>query len=593
LSSIRKALGESAEVVLTTEGESVVLGTECVHVDVDVDAVLMGAELADPAKLEHAASYAQGILLKNLVFGEDSADDWIRDERVRLQNASQQLLFRVAERQSRAGDHAGLLQTYTQIISLNPVCEEAHRQLMSCYVKLDRRSDALAQYHSCQDLLSRHMDAEPSAETTRQYDELRRGSAATEEVPVKRRHALPLPDKPAIAVLAFDNLSGDSAHDYISDGFSEDITTSLSQFASLCVIARNSAFAYKGRGLTIPQIGRELGVHYALEGSVRIAGERVRVSAQLIDADNDELVWSQRYDGIMSDVFEFQDDIVQRIVATSVGRIEAKALERAKRKSSDDLDAYDCVLRGKYHHHRCTLEDSTQAVELFEKAIKAKPDYTLAHGWLACAKARKATYRESLTRAAKFNSPEYLALIDREQEKLKDAITLDEEESECLRLIGEIYLFQRNYDAADRYIRRALRFNPNDDRILAQMAALLAFRGELEEALGFARQSMRVNPFYPGFYCFNLGRILLLLGRYEEAIEALRDASPPQNRYRAYLAAAYVADGQAELAQQVRQEILDGDPHFSLRYFGASFIYRDAATCKNLLELMRKAGLPE
>lgn len=422
LSALRKQLDDGDHALLRSEGDQ--LSLDAARIDVDVDRVLGALDAGDERALSGAAEVVRGGLLSHTVFGEEPADDWLRDERHRILTACQRLLFRCAESAENPVD------AYERILHLDPACEEAHRGLMQHHANSGRRSAALAQFRACEDALARHLDAQVSEATGALYEKLR---LASEEAPNEpaRAATLPLPDKPSVAVLAFDNLCGDASRVYLCDGFSEDITTSLAQFSSLCVIARDSAFAMRGKGLTIPEIGRQLGVHYVLQGSVQAAGNQLRVSAQLVDAEQGSLVWSQRYDGTMRDVFAFRDDIAQRIVATVAGRIEADALARAKRKATDDLDVYEYVLRGKYHHHRCTVEDSKIAVDLFQKAVDKRADYTLAHGWLACAIARHKSF--SMSRADKVNSDDYLALLRSKAEEMEAAAGVDTDDSECLR----------------------------------------------------------------------------------------------------------------------------------------------------------------
>ncbi len=590
LSSLRKALGEG---VLVTDGADV--GFDLTRVHIDVDEVLGGLSLLEDAPACAPSQYVRGPLLSGLTFGEDPADDFLRDARVRLQDAGQRLLLRCASQQARAGEDEALIETWWRLLKLSPACEEAHRGLMEVYARLGRRSEAVAQYQACEDALRRHLDAAPAPETVALYDKLRAAAGAANvarvaEAPrAPRAPTLPLPDKPSIAVMPFENLSADPARDYLCDGFTEDITTALSQFSSLCVMSRSATFALRDRGLTPREIGRQLGVHHILQGSVQLSGKRVRVTTQLVEAEQGAQLWSQQSDGVLSDVFDFQDELVQRVVATVAGRVEAAALARARRKATDDLDAYECVLRGRYHHHRYTPEDSEKAVAFFEEALKKKPDYPLARGWLSCAIARAKNFEQG--RAERMNSKRYMALLDDAFKKLKEIESIDDEETECVRLIGELHLFRRRYDEAEHYLRRAYALNPNDDRIQSQMAALLCFLGDQTEAERFARMAIRSNPFHPSFYQFNLGRVLMLQQRYDEAVEVLRTATPTQNRYRCYLAACYAALRDDEAAARVRDEIYAEEPGFSLDRFAVTFIYRDPAVSAGLRGLMERAGL--
>lgn len=588
LSTLRKLLDVGAGAPLVSEGSEVRLDPASVHLD--VDEVLGGLSLLEDAPACGPSRYVRGPLLQGLVFGEEAADDFLRDARVRLKDAGQRLLLRCAAQQAVAGKDEELVETYWRLLKLSPASEEAHRGLMGVYARLGRRSEAIAQYRACEDALRRHLDAAPAPETVALYDRLRAaGAAAGEAPPAPRAPTLPLPDKPSIAVMPFDNLSANPSQDYLCDGFTEDITTALSQFSSLYVVSRSSTFALRDQKLTVPEVGRRLGVHHVLLGSVQLSGERVRVTTELVDAEHGTQLWSQRNDGMLRDVFDFQDELVQRVVATVAGRVEAAALSRARRKATDALDAYDCVLRGRYHHHRYTPEDSEKAIGFFEEALKRKPEYPLAAGWLACAIGRAFNFRQS--RAERMHSKRYMSILDEEFKRLKGLEVVDDEETECLRLLGELYLYRRHYDESELYLRRANALNPNDDRIQSQMAALLCFLGDQKEAERFARLAIRSNPFYPSFYQFNLGRVLLLQKRYDEAAEALHAATPTQNRYRCYLAACCVARGDDDAAAKVVRAVYDEEPSFSLEHFSVTFLYRDPSVSRELRALMERAGL--
>jgi TolB-like protein/DNA-binding SARP family transcriptional activator len=593
LSALRKLLDAGDGSPLLVEGDQVGLAPD--RVRVDVDEVLGGLSLLEDAPACGASHHVRGPLLQGMIFGEDPADDFVRDARVRLHDAGQRLLLRCAAQQARAGQDEALVETYWRLLGLNPASEEAHRGLMDVYARLGRRSEALTQYQACEDALRRHLDAAPAPETVALLAKIRRDDVrdAPDTVrpspPPPRPATLPLPDKPSIAVMPFANLSGDPARDYLCDGFTDDITIALSQFSSLCVMSRSSSFALRDRGLTVPELGRQLGVHHVLQGSVQLSGDRVRVTTQLVDAEHGTQIWSQRNQGTLGDVFEFQDELVQRVVATVAGRVEAAALARARRKATEALDAYDCVLRGRYHHHRYTPEDSDRAVEYFEEALKLHPDYPLACGWLACAIGRAATFRQS--RADRMASEKYQARLAWGLEMLEAIEPTDDEETECLRLIGELYLFRRRYDDAEHYLRRAYALNPNDDRIQSQMSALLCFLGDQQEAERFARLAIRSNPFHPSFYQFNLGRVLMLQERYAEAIKPLRAATPTQSRYLCHLAACHAALGETAAAEEVCRAVYAQEPDFSLEHFAVTFLYRDPSLGAQLRSLMERAGL--
>jgi TolB-like protein len=585
LSALRKALGDRS--LIRSDGEFVALDGERIAVDV---AEVQHAMSSTPLQTE-AAECARGRLLQDHIYGEQPLDDWIRDSRTRVHGSCQRYLFRCAAAHEKDGDDDSAIELYERILRLNPPCEEAHRGLMGAYLRQGRRSDALGQYEQCRDALARHLDATPSTETTTLFESLRgNGAPAAQAEPAPSLPTLPLPDEPAIVVLPFRDLSGDDSQGWLCHGISDDITTSLSQFSSLMVISRSAASRLSAES-AIPAIGRQLGVHYVLQGSLQLQGEQLRVAAQLVDAERGRHIWSERYQGSRDDMFSFQDDLVQRVVATTVGRIEADALARARRKSPDQLDAWECVLRGRYHHHRRTREDSQQALVLFEQALKLQPEYPLAAGWHACATARLRSF--DLDKATRASSQKYLDWLLERVKVLEGMVALDPEESECLRLIGEIYLFHQRFDDAERYLQQAYRFNPSDDKILMQMAAFLAFTDRFDEAVSFARRAIRANPYHPGFFQFNLGRALMLTRQFEQALGPLRAASPSENRYRAHIAGCLAALGRDQEAAEITSEILRAQPDFRLSSFKAALMYRNPDTTDWLLGLMRKAGLPD
>ena len=241
--------------------------------------------------------------------------------------------------------------------------------------------------------------------------------AAAAEPPV-----LELPDKPSIAVLPLENMSGDPEQDYFADGITEDIITELSRFTDLFVIARNSAFTYKGRGVKVQDIRRDLGVHYVVEGSVRKVGNRVRVIVQLIDSTTGNHLWADRYDRQLVDIFDLQDELTQAIVATLPGRLGSAEEDRLRRKTPQDMRAYDYLLAGKIHHHRVTKEDNAEALRLLDMAIELDRRFTQAYAWKAC----------TLGQAIQFGFTESLKdLEDQAIEAINKALSLDENDVEC------------------------------------------------------------------------------------------------------------------------------------------------------------------
>jgi adenylate cyclase len=398
-----------------------------------------------------------------------------------------------------------------------------------------------------------------------------------------RDTSLPLPDKPSVAVLPFDNLSGQPEETYFSDGITEDIITGLARFRSLFVIARNSSFAFRGKATDLAEVGRKLGVSYLIEGSVRRAGDRVRITAQLIEAESGGHLWAERYDRRLDDVFAVQDEVAKTIVSTLVGRIEEAKLAQSLCKPTVSLAAYDYLLRGLVHLRGYADDDNLQACEMFERAIALDPRYAVAHAYLALARVAMHGYAAA---PAEVLAAAFATAVH--------ALELDPQESRCHRMLALIYLYSREYDLAEHHFRRAIDLNPNDADGIRQMGYLLAQRGKPEEALGWIEASERLNPFPPTWYLFSLATPLYSLRRYAEAAQALKRLVNPGPWTRARLAACHAQLGQTKEAQAQVSAILRLRPDFSTAdYLRRVALLERAEDVDHLREGLTKAGLPE
>ena len=324
---------------------------------------------------------------------------------------------------------------------------------------------------------------------------------------------LPLPDKPSIIVLPFDNMSNDPEQDYFSDGITEDITSDLSRIAGLFVIARNSAFTYKGKAVKVQDVSREMGVRYVLEGSVRKAADQMRVTAQLIDATTEGHLWSERYDHPLEDIFALQDEIVQKIVTTLRLQLTLQEQGYIVRKTTDNVEAYDSLLRGIGPLFRYTQETNVQARQMFEKAAALDPQYAEAYVWLGWTYYLEWMFRwrmvpESLERA--------LALA-------QQALALDDSLPRAHSLLGNVYAVTQQYDQALAESERASALDSNNADSYNYQANALNIVGRPEEALQMVRRAMRLNPRYPPIYLYHLGWAYGLTGRHAEAAATLKE----------------------------------------------------------------------
>jgi adenylate cyclase len=326
--------------------------------------------------------------------------------------------------------------------------------------------------------------------------------------------ALPLPDKPSLIVLPFVNMSKDPEQEYFSDGLTEVLTGDLSKISSLFVIARNSAFTYKGKAVKVQDVGREMGVRYVLEGSVQKADQRVRITTQLIDATTGYHLWSEQYDRPLHDLFALQDEIVQKIVTTLKLQLTLQEQGWVVRKHTDNLEAYDAFLRGVEYFSRYTKETDAQARQLYEKAIALDPQYADAYAWLSY------TYwREWVSRWS--TDPQTL---ERALTLVHQALALDDSLPIAHSLLGYVHAQKQQYDQAIAEGERAIALDPNNADSYARQADVLNNAGRFEDALQLIEQAMRLNPRYPFWYLVELGWAYSSTGRYAEAIATLKEA---------------------------------------------------------------------
>ena len=393
---------------------------------------------------------------------------------------------------------------------------------------------------------------------------------------------LPLPDRPSIAVLPFDNLSGQPEETYFSDGITEDIITGLARFRSLFVIARNSSFAFREKAIEIAEIGRRLGVSYLLEGSVRRAGPRLRITAQLIEAASGVHLWAERYDRSLDDIFVVQDEVAQTIVTTLVGRIEDARLQQALQRPTASLAAYDYLLRGigllsgRYgSRHRASPRD------VREGDCSRCP---------VCRCAFVSRIRQGGTSGFSSAPAE---VLDRAFIEAKHAIELDPLESRCHRILSTICFHRREYDQAEQHLGRAFELNPNDADGLLMKGRLLTCRGRPEEALTCLEAANRLNPLRSRWYRPSLRHCPFFLRRFEEAAHAFKQTPLPTSWSHARLAACYAQLERTAEAQAAVAEVLRLQPDFSTaEYMRKSVLLERAEDRELLLEGLVKAGLP-
>ena len=400
------------------------------------------------------------------------------------------------------------------------------------------------------------------------------------------RTALPLPDRPAIAVLPFINMSGDSEQEYFSDGISEDIITALSKLRWFFVIARNSSFIYKGKAIHMKQVAEELGVGYVVEGSVRKGGDRVRITVQLNDVATGSHIWADRYDRDIADVFAVQDEITEAIVAAIEPQVYAAENFRAKRKSPDSMDAWDLVMRALSHYWRVTRQDNMVAQALLEKATAIDPGYGQALGVLAA----------SHTFGAHMGWSEIATVAPIAERAATAALLADSEDPWAHFALGGVHLFARRFDDSLAAFERALLLNPNFSLAQGYYGLVLSYSGRWEEGDLAARRALRLSPRDPfsAIYC-GIDSYAQFVGRnYDEAMrisrEGIRQRGDFVGAHRVFTAAAGMA-GQETTAAAALRELRRVQPNISLAWIAKQMPIRHDGEREHYLEGFRRAGL--
>jgi TolB-like protein len=407
-----------------------------------------------------------------------------------------------------------------------------------------------------------------------------------DDVHEQPRTALPLPDRPAIAVLPFINMSGDPEQEYFSDGISEDIITALSKLRWFFVIARNSSFIYKGKAVHIKQVAEELGVGYVIEGSVRKGGDRLRITAQLNDVTTGSHIWAERYDRALADVFVVQDEITEAIVAAIEPQLYAAENFHAERKPPDNMDAWDLVMRALSHYWRVTRQDNVVAQALLEKAISIDRNYGQALGVLAA----------SHTFSAHMGWEDMAAATPIAERAALAAIRSDSEDPWAHHALGCVYLFTRRFDDSLAEFELTLRLNPNFSLAQGYYGLALSYCGRWQEASRAADRAIRLSPRDPfSAVYYGITAYAQFIGRnYNDAMrlarEAIRQRADFVGAHRVLTAAAGIA-GLTDDAAAALRELRRVQPNISLAWIANQMPIKLDAEREHYLEGLRRAGL--
>jgi adenylate cyclase len=414
-----------------------------------------------------------------------------------------------------------------------------------------------------------------------------RPSSPPATTPSEEASALPLPDSPSVAVLPFTNMSDDPEQEYFSDGMTDDLITDLSRLPGLLVIARHSVFAYKGKPVNMKKVSQELGVRYVLEGSVRKAGDQVRINAQLIDATSGYHLWAERYDRDLKDIFALQDEIMQKIVRALEIKLTKEEQERFRLAPTENLEAYDYFLRGWGYFWHLSQKEMVQARQMFEKAVQLDPKYAGAHAGLSTSYLNEFLHQWDPR----------LQTLEQAFELAQKAVALDDSSALAHHALGVVYPIKKQPDLAIAALERAIALDPNYANAYAMLADTLSWAGRPGEAINLIKKAMRLNPHYEQYqawYVYCLGFSYRFAGQYEEAVTTLKRAiflNPTFWPSYIHLAVIYSEQGREEEARAAAAEVLRINPNFSLELGRQTWPYKDPARLERDMVALRKAGL--
>jgi TolB-like protein/DNA-binding SARP family transcriptional activator/Flp pilus assembly protein TadD len=591
LMRLRRCLEASDGGALRADRQSVALKRAAVSVDVLAFERFIRDGTVDA--LAQAIAIYRGDLLEGIAIHDQAFENWLLVERQRLRQLLERALADLMAQALDGGDAEKAADAARRLLLLDPLSEAAYRTLMRVHADQGQTAQALKLYEALRERLRRELGVLPEPATAALYERIRlRRPPADDTLPAPPETTLP-EAKPSIAVLPFVNLSGDPEQQYFSDGITEDIITELSRFRTLFVIARHSSFQYRGGATDVTRIGRELGVRYLVEGSVRRLGERLRISAQLIEAASGAHLWAEHYDREAADILAVQDEIVSAIATTLGDRIDAAGRERALRLSPDALSAYDNVLRSEAHLLRFTKHENAEARRLAQKAVALDPQSAVAHAQLGWTHGMDHLFGWVEDRAQTLETA--LALARR-------GILLDAADGRSRSLLGFVHIFRREYDEAGAQLRWAVTLNPNDVEARGIYGVYLIAIGDAQAALEQFDIAKRNNPFETNWIIDCRGVALFTARRYDDAIATLRQVPSPTYETRCWLAASYAAVGRQAEARAALAEFLAIAEREMARFPGLRLAdwepelhrlaeFRDQAEFDHLHAALRAAGL--
>lgn len=564
--------------------------------DLDTEWLALAAQSGSADEGVDIETIYRGEFLAGYSLGNEAFSDWLLFERTRHRNLAQTVLERSIERLREQGQATLAVARAQRLVALDPLREQSHRLLISLYRATGERSKAVEQVQHLKRMLAHELGVEPSSQTMALAREITEGGAdeaivagAAAPAAAQGSGKTQVGEQPArhasvVAVLPFANASGDREQEYFADGITEDVIAALSKIPGLLVIARNSSFAHRGSRASVAELAGKLGARYLVEGSIRRSGDRVRITAMLVDASAGLHLWAERFDRDLSDIFAVQDEVAAHIAWIVAGRLR-RPDQPALSTHTANITAYDCFLRGRELHHRLTEETSSQARQLFERALELDPGFAPAHAYLGL------THSIDFVNAWSADPDASLALLHSHALK---SVELDPGYAHGHWGLAAAALLMRQHDEAIAHSRRALWCDPNFAEGYSYSSYILHYSGLFEEALAQLDKAMLLDPEYPDMVLHLQAQSLAQLERFDDAIATLNRRlvrRPDTDISRVLLASCYGHLGRHEEAQSAWQAALHANPGYSLDYRYAKLPYRDPAHLEHFMAGLRKAGL--
>ena len=610
LSAIRKSLGEAADLVLQVDRSTVSLNANLV--DVDVHEFERLATEGDFESLKTAADLYQGEFLEGISIRDAASQEWLDNERSRFKRQFIEILLNLAETELVSHDFGNAIKSAERLVKQDPLGEAGWRLLMRSYFENGDRSHALQAFKRCQKALRDELDVDPEAATIELRDQFAAGASKPAQVSTSTNGesffdtaattgyhngesslAPQLSTDHSIAVLPFDNLSGDPEQEYFSDGITESIILNLSRFPGLHVKSRNSSFAFKQQIKSPGEISRELEVDYIVEGSIRKSQEQIRITVQLIEAASGNQVWGKRYDAGIDNLFDLEEDLSRTIAATVTGQIESDLQRTALAKGAAHQQSYDLLLCGAYHVQRFNRQDNLIAIEKLNQCLAQDPDNVRAHVNLyGC---YSMSYLERWVE-------DYQSSFELAAEHIRAALALDPDSGFVQAFYAEYLIFCGELDLAELQLNKAIATNPNHPDALATMTLVLNLRGEFEAALELARKTYSLDPYHPWIE-WEMATAQYFCGRFQEVLQTIENSRTLPGFTRMFCVTANIKLDRLEAAQQAFQTFLQEcrQSMFSMpenlddwyRYIRDNYPFRDESLIQDIVDCLLAAGLED